>query len=210
MEAFNSGTLAGAGSFRCDSCGFAIALHERDSVPTCPECGGGVPPRVAVRRGHPRAQAARYRRAPDWLEEAREALVRSGDYLAFDDDDRVRVVPSAGRLDAHRPQPLRARPLRRSDGVPPARAALPRRRGCARPRRPQPQRGVLGGERMELAELSDGDEISIGRFRLFFLSVAGERVGSAPAGRRQPARHRGVRGVGPPPRPARRSGGPGA
>ena len=40
MEAFSSGTLAGAGSFRCDSCGFAVALHERDAVPSCPECGG--------------------------------------------------------------------------------------------------------------------------------------------------------------------------
>ena len=40
MEAFNAGTLAGAGSFRCDSCGFAVALHERDPVPECPECGG--------------------------------------------------------------------------------------------------------------------------------------------------------------------------
>ena len=29
MEAFSAGTLAGAGSFRCDSCGFAVALHER-------------------------------------------------------------------------------------------------------------------------------------------------------------------------------------
>ena len=40
MEAFSAGTLAGAGSFRCDSCGFGIALQERDQVPSCPECGG--------------------------------------------------------------------------------------------------------------------------------------------------------------------------
>ena len=31
---FNAGTLAGAGSFSCDECGFAIALHELDEVPT--------------------------------------------------------------------------------------------------------------------------------------------------------------------------------
>ena len=30
---------------------------------------------------------------PRWLAEAREALVREGDYLAFEDDRRVRVVP---------------------------------------------------------------------------------------------------------------------
>jgi len=41
MEAFNAGTLAGAGSFSCDSCGFAVALQERDEVTACPRCGGG-------------------------------------------------------------------------------------------------------------------------------------------------------------------------
>ena len=30
---------------------------------------------------------------PDWLAEAREALVADGDYLAFDTGDRVQVVP---------------------------------------------------------------------------------------------------------------------
>jgi hypothetical protein len=40
VEAFTAGTLAGAGSFRCESCGFAVALHELDEVPGCPQCGG--------------------------------------------------------------------------------------------------------------------------------------------------------------------------
>src|SRR4051794_18842950 len=40
MEAFAAGTLAGAGSFRCQECGFAVALHELDEVPGCPQCGG--------------------------------------------------------------------------------------------------------------------------------------------------------------------------
>jgi pSer/pThr/pTyr-binding forkhead associated (FHA) protein len=31
------------------------------------------------------------------------------------------------------------------------------------------------GDRIELAELDDGDEIAVGRFRLFFMSLAGER-----------------------------------
>ena len=33
----------------------------------------------------------------------------------------------------------------------------------------------LNGERVELGELDDGDEISIGRFSLFFVSLVGER-----------------------------------
>src|SRR4051812_4641098 len=39
LESFNAGTLAGAGCFRCEECGFAVALHERDEVPACPHCG---------------------------------------------------------------------------------------------------------------------------------------------------------------------------
>src|SRR5512134_269692 len=94
MEAFNAGTLAGAGSFRCASCGFAVALHERDPVPACPECGGRLFRRSSLfgdtiegPAHHPVGEP------PDWLAEARDALVRPGAYLAFEADDRVRVVP---------------------------------------------------------------------------------------------------------------------
>ena len=183
MEAFNSGTLAGAGSFRCDSCGFAIALHERDSVPACPECGGESFRRASLFGEDIRAPKRHETEgAPDWLEEARDALVRSGDYLAFDDDDRVRVVPlqdgwtRIGRsLSAH---------VRFDDPTVSRRHALLYRDDAgARVLDDRSLNGVfVSGERVELAELGDGDEISIGRFRLFFLSVAGEHAGAAPAG----------------------------
>jgi pSer/pThr/pTyr-binding forkhead associated (FHA) protein len=39
------------------------------------------------------------------------------------------------------------------------------------------------GDRVELAELEDGDEISIGRFSLFFVSLAAERQDAATAAR---------------------------
>jgi pSer/pThr/pTyr-binding forkhead associated (FHA) protein len=32
------------------------------------------------------------------------------------------------------------------------------------------------GERVELASLNDGDEIALGRFKLYFMSLAGEGV----------------------------------
>ena len=76
MEAFNAGTLVGAGSFLCDSCGFGIALHERDPVPICPECGG-----TSFRRASLFGDDIRRPRrhevddVPDWLDEAREALM---------------------------------------------------------------------------------------------------------------------------------------
>src|SRR4051795_5428562 len=77
MERFAAGTLAGTGCFRCESCGFAIALHELDEVPVCPRCGGGDFKRssifgeLSVVEPVGRQDDA----PPEWLEEAREALV---------------------------------------------------------------------------------------------------------------------------------------
>jgi predicted nucleic acid-binding Zn-ribbon protein len=182
MEAFSAGTLAGAGSFRCDSCGFGIALQERDQVPSCPECGG-----ESFRRSSLFADAVRpplrheVEGAPDWLDEAREALVRDGDYLAFEDDERVRVFPlqdgwtRIGRsLSAH---------VRFDDPTVSRRhALLYRDPSGARVLDDRSLNGVFrNGDRVELAELEDGDEISIGRFSLFFVSLVGSS--SAPASR---------------------------
>jgi hypothetical protein len=178
MEAFSAGTLAGAGSFRCDACGFAIALHELDQVPACPECGGREFRRLSLFGQDVRKQDRHeVEGPPDWLEEAREALIREGDYLAFEDDERVRVVPlqdgwtRIGRsLSAH---------VRFDDPTVSRRHALLYREdgGAARILDDRSLNGVFrNGERIELAELEDGDEIAIGRFRLFFLSLSGERA----------------------------------
>jgi len=180
MEAFNAGTLAGAGSFRCDSCGFAIALHERDPMPSCPECGGESFRRASL-FGETGRRPLRHEveGAPDWLAEARDALVREGDYLAFEDDERVRVFPlqdgwtRIGRsLSAH---------VRFDDPTVSRRhALLYRDDDGARILDDRSLNGVFrNGDRVELAELEDGDEISIGRFSLFFVSLVGEREDAA-------------------------------
>ncbi len=176
MEAFSAGTLAGAGSFRCDSCGFAIALHELDQVPACPECGHRQFRRATLfGEGLKKHDHNDVEGAPPWLEEAREALVREGDYLAFADDERVRVVPlqdgwtRIGRsLSAH---------VRFDDPTVSRRhALLYREEGGARILDDRSLNGVFkNGERVELAELEDGDEIGIGRFRLFYVSLSVER-----------------------------------
>src|SRR2546423_15349858 len=93
MEAFSAGTLAGAGSFSCDGCGFAIALHELDEVPTCPECGGTMFKRASLFTREESVAPPAVDGPPRWLEDAREAPVPSGAYLASEDDQRVRVLP---------------------------------------------------------------------------------------------------------------------
>jgi hypothetical protein len=175
MESVTAGTLAGAGSFRCESCGFAIALQELDEVPSCPECGGDQFRRSSIfaepgrREEHHAVEGP-----PPWLAEAREALVSEGDYLAFEADDRVHVVTlqdgwtRIGRsLSAH---------VRFDDPTVSRRHALVYRDDSgARILDDRSLNGVFkNGDRVELAELEDGDELALGRYRLYFMSVEGE------------------------------------
>src|SRR3954464_6534585 len=90
LDTVNSGTLAGAGCFRCEECGFAIALHELDEVPDCPHCGGRSYKRGSIFGDLATAQpsAVLNEMVPDWLAGARDALIESGAYLAYEDDDR--------------------------------------------------------------------------------------------------------------------------
>jgi predicted nucleic acid-binding Zn-ribbon protein len=40
MESLTSGTMAGAGSFRCGRCGYTLTLAGTDTLSDCPGCGG--------------------------------------------------------------------------------------------------------------------------------------------------------------------------
>ncbi len=40
MESLTSGTIAGAGSFRCQRCGYVLTLAACDMLTDCPGCGG--------------------------------------------------------------------------------------------------------------------------------------------------------------------------
>ncbi|HLM26367.1 MAG TPA: FHA domain-containing protein [Thermoleophilaceae bacterium] len=176
MEAFSAGTLAGAGSFRCGRCGFGVALHERDAVPECPSCGHArftraslFGPAQAPGQGQPTGES------PQWLEEAREALAIPGDYLAYEDDERVHVVPlQEGWTRVGRSL---AADVRFDDPTVSRRHALLfRDETQARVLDDRSLNGVFcNGTRVDLAKLTDGDEIAIGRFRLYFLTVVRER-----------------------------------
>ena len=136
--------------------------------------------------------------APGWLKAAREGIEEPGDYLAFAADDEAEVVPlepgwtRVGRsLSAD---------LRFDDPTVSRRHALVYRdpEGGARILDDRSLNGVfLNGERVELAELDDGDEIAVGRFNVFFL-----RASDPPARGGGRALAHGARLVAPePPRP---------
>ena len=180
MEAFSAGTLAGAGSFRCDSCGFAVALHERDAVPGCPECGGlrfkraslfgeddplpdhhdsrrrrtGSTTRAARSSVRATTSPSRTTSACAWCR-CRSGWTRIGRSLSAHirfDDPTVSRRHALVYCDADGARILDDRSL---NGV------------------------FRNGDRVELGELEDGDEIDIGRFRVFFVSLVANRTALA-------------------------------
>ncbi|HEV2075780.1 MAG TPA: FHA domain-containing protein [Thermoleophilaceae bacterium] len=185
-QAFRAGTLAGAGSFRCDVCSFAVALHELDELPACPHCGSGRFKRSSIfgERAPAEPWGGGRPERPDWLEEVREALVADGDYLAYE-DDHVRVVPlqegwtRVGRSIAahlHFDDPTVSR----------RHALLHRDEEGVRVLDDRSLNGVfVNGDRVEWQALEDGDEVLIGRFRLYLVTQdlgaterSAERAGS--------------------------------
>lgn len=183
MRTFEAGTLAGAGSFKCEECGYAVALHERDAVPACPSCGGDRFRRAAL-FGEAESGAAPVAEsdAEAWLDEAREALVADGDYLAVDTGERVQVIPlqdgwtRVGRsLSAH---------VRLDDPTVSRRHALVYRdEDGAKVLDDRSLNGVFhNGERVELSALEDGDTVAVGRFTLHFISLSGSGGGAPVTG----------------------------
>jgi hypothetical protein len=180
METYTAGTLAGAGSFHCETCGFAISLHEMDQVPACPHCHGERFHRASLFGETQVVQqpvGPHEVQRPEWLEETRAELEPDEDYLAWETDSGVRVVAipegwtRVGRsLAAH---------IRFDDPTVSRRHALLHREdGPVRLLDDRSLNGVVvNGERMEWRELEDGDEVVIGRFRLYFLG--GQASGSS-------------------------------
>jgi predicted RNA-binding Zn-ribbon protein involved in translation (DUF1610 family) len=177
-EVVSAGTLAGAGCFRCQECGFAVALHERDEIPTCPHCGAEAFKRSSIfGELSLREPTGQYEvEPPEWLDEARRALEHAGDYIAYDEDGRLRVVAidegwtRIGRsLSAD---------VRFDDPTVSRRHALVHRQdGVVRILDDRSLNGVfVNGERVDLRELSDRDSIDIGRFSLYFMSLESERT----------------------------------
>lgn len=174
MEAFTAGTLAGAGSFRCDACGCAIAFQEGDEVPPCPGCGGTSFSRAPLFGPTRSLERQDVDGPPYWLDAVRDEIGDGLGWVAFEDvDGDVQVLP----LDAgwNRLGRSLAADVRLDDPTVSRRHALI---FCdevagARVLDDRSLNGVfVNGERIELSELRDGDELAIGRYRLYFMTAA--------------------------------------
>ena len=95
MQTYLAGTLAGAGSFRCRTCGFHVALRALDEVPECPNCGDDEFARASMfDTSDPEAtRPSGARTSPSGSTPCATASTSDGQYLVFRDGERVSVMP---------------------------------------------------------------------------------------------------------------------
>ena len=170
LDTYLTGTLAGAGSFRCSECGFAVALNALEEVPKCPSCGNTRFARASIFDTHGVSQTPDLDDSDDdeWIETVRSDL-EPGHYLVHKDESQVSVMPLSGEW-IRIGRSLTA-DIRFDDPTVSRRHAIIARQDPAvRVLDDRSLNGVfLNGERVEWGELEDGDELIIGRYRLHFL-----------------------------------------
>src|SRR5580692_7231537 len=99
VESLTSGTMAGAGSFRCQRCGYVLTLAASDALSDCPGCGGRSFVRASLfsigRLGgeslEPESQASIEHDA-ELLAEARTRIEQPGEYLLYEEDGESTLV----------------------------------------------------------------------------------------------------------------------
>jgi hypothetical protein len=179
VESFAVGSVPGTGTYFCTTCSSQLSLRENEQLPECPRCGAGEFHRDSIfepMQDHGQTAELAIPAStvsPEWLPLARSMLPGSGRYLAYrDDDGEIRTFsvgtgwtrigrsatadirlddPSVSRRHAlivsEQPDSLRVLDDRSLNGV------------------------FLNGEIVDWGRLEDGDELAIGRYRLFALEA---------------------------------------
>jgi DNA-directed RNA polymerase subunit RPC12/RpoP len=180
LQTYLTGTLAGAGSFRCSSCGFHVALQALDQMPECPNCGDRRFARASMFDvAEPEAASLHGDEDAGWLDAVRDGLEERGQFLAFRDGERVSVLPLVTEW-TRIGRSLTA-DIRLDDPTVSRRHALVcRQESRVRVLDDRSLNGTcVNGERVEWQDLADGDELVIGRYHLYFLDTARVEAGSA-------------------------------
>jgi hypothetical protein len=178
-----SETSTGNEPLRCDQCGEVVKLEAGERGAVCPSCGAQVVPALEPTTGGP-AVSEEDRVLPSWLLDPAAILGEPGEYLCFEDGGEIVVVPLTrewtriGRglaADVRFDDPTVSRRhaliVRNPDGV--------------RVLDDRSLNGVfVNGQRVEWSPLAHGDEIRVGRHRLYYATL--ELVGAgAPSSDRQ-------------------------
>ena len=181
-EVHETGASPGTGTYSCTRCGAQVALDELDHLPDCPHCGTSSFRRASIFDPPPDSAELGGRTLeflptegppapPEWLEEARERLPGSGRYLVCMDGDLqifsleegwTRIGRSASadvRLDD--PSVSRRHALVVWEAGEELRVLDDRSLN-----------GIwLNGDLVDWGTIADGDELLIGRYRLFLLAA---------------------------------------
>jgi pSer/pThr/pTyr-binding forkhead associated (FHA) protein len=176
VESLTSGTMAGAGSFRCQRCGYVLTLTSLDRLGDCPGCAGQSFARASLFNASPQPSSpilATEAPADDGrVAAAIERIEEPGEYIVFEDEGEMtavaltrewtrigRSLAADVRFDDPTVSRRHALVVRQADGV--------------RVLDDRSLNGVfVNGERVEWRALSDGDEIVVGRYRMTFVIVA--------------------------------------
>ena len=184
MESLTAGTFVGAGSFRCRSCGYVLALTGLDALTACPRCAGEDFARASlfnterIQPGEPDSGALAEPVAEDLesqLARARAHVEQPGEYLCYEEGGEVRTLGLSRewtrigrslaadvRLDDPTVSRRHALVVRHPEGV--------------RLLDDRSLNGVFVNDvRVESKILRDGDEIIIGRYRVTMISVPQEQ-----------------------------------
>jgi pSer/pThr/pTyr-binding forkhead associated (FHA) protein len=188
METHASGTFVGAGSFRCQQCGYALTLEGTERLTDCPSCGSKEftraslfsTERISASSAEETSQAQLVVPVTPGmsarLDDARGQLSGPGEYLVYEDGEKLSVVPLTREWT--RIGRSLAADLRFDDPTVSRRHALiVRSPDGVRLLDDRSLNGVyVNGARIDGRVLEDGDEIIVGRYRLTFLGVTPEML----------------------------------
>lgn len=166
---YSTGTLAGAGSFSCSICGFHVALHQLDEIPECPNCGKSEFARASIFDAVDSVGSSGLHDdgRPEWLTGVHDDL-EDGQYLAYEGEEGVTLTPLTSEWT--RIGRSLAADIRLDDPTVSRRHALLCRQDGVRILDDRSLNGIfVNGERVEWGDLSDGDEVIVGRYRLFYV-----------------------------------------
>jgi DNA-directed RNA polymerase subunit RPC12/RpoP len=175
---FDTGAMPGEGTYFCLVCGSQVALHETDELPSCSYCGASSFRRDSIfsslqDHGSTVEFAVTSKLSPPgWLDEAREQLTDPGYHLVLRERGEVRTFAleqgwikigrcSTAEICLDDPSVSRRHAMVCTEAGKPPRVLDDRSLN-----------GVLiNGRQADVAELEDGDELTIGRYRLYLLHV---------------------------------------
>lgn len=177
-NALSTGTFPGPGTYFCLRCGSRLSIRERDRLPECPRCGGAEFRLDSIfesmqEHGETTTEfaAAAKPGPPAWLTELRGRLRPGSRHLAYRPIGGEVVVHEIVRGWTRIGRSVSA-DLRLDD------PSVSRRHALVVSEPTQPLRvlddrslnGVyVNGEGVEWGRLDDGDELAVGRFRLYAL-----------------------------------------